>query len=646
MKNKFTVLVVILASIIVLRSSFIGNTHQAFHSPEDITFLKAHFMPPLDSGQYFSLPENCKGCHGFDSLGLANVDVNGMDVNLFDDWETSMMALAAVDPFWKAKVSHESLVNPANALELQTLCTKCHAPLGHYTAFYKNEPHYTLADLSTDSLGQSGVSCHGCHGVKDSSSLGSLFSGHLPYDTNRFVYGPFTAPMTGPMQLYVGLTPAYSPHISESKTCSPCHTLISNSVDLNGVPTGNTFVEQATYHEYLNSDYPLIEQLTCQSCHMPKIEDPIKIANGYTALPGRTPFNLHTFSGANNFMVQLIKDNKISLGVSADDNKFDSTLKVNTDLLRHQTLDLTSQYDSAGSDTAYFSIKLKNKAGHKFPSGYPSRRAVLQFIALKSNGDTLFSSGIFDNNFEVKNINTTLETHHSFINTSSQTQVYEMVVGDVNGNRTTVLERADTTLKDNRLPPIGFTSTHFAYDTCAIVGDALTDVNFNKISGIEGSGQDIVYYHLPLNGYNGNLTVHVQVYYQTLAPAFLSDMMNYSSAEIDTFLSMYANANKAPFLIQSDTLSNILIPVGLSSIDLDQSIQVGPNPTSDGIIYIQGMPQNTDVSLYTLSGQRLSCTLQRSSKFNSIQLPASKGVYYLVFSNQKQKLIKKIVRIE
>ena len=56
-----------------------------------------------------------------------------MDVNLYDDWETSMMALSAVDPFWKAKVSHEILVNPANSLELQTLCTKCHAPLGHYT---------------------------------------------------------------------------------------------------------------------------------------------------------------------------------------------------------------------------------------------------------------------------------------------------------------------------------------------------------------------------------------------------------------------------------------------------------------------------------------------------------------------------------
>ncbi|MBK9636269.1 MAG: hypothetical protein IPO63_00015 [Bacteroidetes bacterium] len=364
------------------------------------------------------------------------------------------------------------------------------------------------------------------------------------------------------MQLYVGLTPAYSPHISESKTCSPCHTLISNTVDLSGVPTGTTFVEQATYHEYLNSDYPLVEMATCQTCHMPKIEDPIKIANGYTALPGRTPFNLHTFSGANNFMVQLIKDNKVSLGVSALDSRFDSTLKVNTELLKFQTLDLISQYDSTWNDTAYFSIQLKNKAGHKFPSGYPSRRAVVQFVALKANGDTLFSSGIFDNDFEVQNIATPFESHHEFINSPSQTQIYEMVMGDVNGNKTTVLERASAPLKDNRLPPKGFTTLHW-YDTCAIVGDALNDVDFNKTGGIEGKGHDIIHYHLPLGGYSGNLTVEVKVYYQTLPPAFLDEMKTFSSAEIDTFLSMYANANKTPILIKSDSLNNVLIPVGL-----------------------------------------------------------------------------------
>jgi hypothetical protein len=644
MKKSLLVLSSLMALVLFLRTPFVGNSHQAYHSAEEISFYKAHFSPPLDSGEYFSLPQNCKGCHGFDSLGLANVDINGMDVNLYDDWETSMMGLSGVDPFWKAKVSHETLVNPSHAAELQDLCTSCHAPLGHYTAMYKGQPHYSMADLALDSLGQSGVSCHSCHGIKDSSDLGSLFTGQIPYDTNRIVYGPFTQPMVGPMQLYVGLIPAYGPHLSESRACSPCHTLISNAVDLNGNATGTSFVEQATYHEYLNSDYPDVEQLTCQSCHMPKIEDPIKIANGYTALPGRAPFNLHTFTGANTFMVQLIKDNKAALGVTAEDKNFDSTLQANTQMLRFQTLDLFTSYDSTYADTAYFSLRLVNKAGHKFPSGYPSRRAVVQFVALKPNGDTLFASGIFDNNYEVKNINTQLEPHHRSITNAQQAQVYEMVMGDVNGDRTTVLERGYSHLKDNRIPPKGFTTLHPVYDTCAIVGDALLDPDFNKINGTEGSGQDIVRYHLALNGYNGPLNVFAHVYYQTLPPAFLAEMQNYSSAAIDTFLSMYNAANKTPMLVAADTLSNLLIPVGTDDRYLSDAVKIGPNPTADGLVYISNLAPGTELTVYSLSGQKISTTLRKNGKNHILQLPEETGVYYLVVRNGRNRSLHKILR--
>lgn len=644
MRKKLPILTAFFVLVILLRTSFPGETSKAFHSPEEISFFKSYMQTPLDSGEYFSLPQNCRGCHGYDSLGAANVDVNGMDINLYDDWETSMMGLAAVDPLWRAKVSHEILVNPAHANDLQNLCTSCHAPLGHYTAFYKGQPHYTLADLAIDSLGQSGVSCHSCHGIKDSSTLGVLFTGQIPYDTNRVVYGPFPGPFVGPMQLYVSLLPAYGPHMSESKTCSPCHTLISNTVDLTGTPTGGVFVEQATYHEYLNSDYPAGQQKTCQSCHMPQIEDPIKIANGYVSLIGRTPFNLHSFAGANSFMVQLIKDNKVSLGVTAPDKNFDSTLKANTTLMREQTLELTSTYDSSFGDTAYFSISLLNKAGHKFPSGYPSRRAVLQFIALKANGDTLFSSGVFDSTYEVRQINPTLEPHHDIISNSNQSQVYEMVMGDVNGNRTTVLERAADHLKDNRLPPLGFTTLHPAYDTCRIVGDATTDPDFNKIAGVEGSGADIVHYHVPLDGYAGDLTIYATVYYQTLPPAFLVEMQQFSSAEIDTFLSMYSTANKNPLFIASDTLNNINIPVGYASVGNREVISVWPNPTKDGNVHVTGIALNTDIECFSASGERIFTNPKRSGKIITIHLPEASGIYYLAIGKGKERILRKLIR--
>ncbi len=158
-----------------------------------------------------------------------------------------------------------------------------------------------------DSLGLDGVSCAGCHTI--GPDAGSTFSGITAYDTTRLIYGPFPGPFVGPMQLYEGYTPVYSPHMDNSAVCSSCHTLFTQTVDLSGTYTGAEFPEQATYHEYLNSSYPLAG-IQCQTCHMPQITDPIVIANGYINLQGRTPFNQHTFAGANHFMLDLIKNNK------------------------------------------------------------------------------------------------------------------------------------------------------------------------------------------------------------------------------------------------------------------------------------------------------------------------------------------------
>ena len=49
-----------------------------------------------------------------------------------------MMANSARDPFWRAKVSHEILVNPAHSVGLQDKCTSCHAEFIQSDAHQKN----------------------------------------------------------------------------------------------------------------------------------------------------------------------------------------------------------------------------------------------------------------------------------------------------------------------------------------------------------------------------------------------------------------------------------------------------------------------------------------------------------------------------
>ena len=587
----------------------------------------------IDTTAIFLPASRCKGCHGHDPLGNANVTLDGIDINLFDDWETSMMGLSGVDPLWKAKVRHEVMTNPGHATELQNLCTSCHAPMGHFAAFYKGADHYSLEDLESDSLGLSGVGCLGCHSIGQ-DGLGNRFTGDIPYDTSRVAYGPFTNPMVGPMQLYINIKPTYSDHVSQGRFCSPCHTLISNTVDLEGNPTGNSFVEQATFHEWLNSSYPA-QGTTCQTCHMPEIEDPVKIANGYTALQGRSPFNLHTFAGANSFMVDLIKRNKTALGVNANDANFDSTLAAITRNLRYNTLNAELSFPEIANDSLSFELMLTNKSGHKFPSGYPSRRAFVEFKVTTETGETLFTSGSFGSDGEIINYGGVVEPHHDVIRSENQVQIYEMNMGDVNGNFTTVLERASMYLKDNRLPPLGFTNQHASYDTMRVVGDAENDVDFNRNGSTQGTGKDIVHYKIGLNGYSGPLNVTAKVYYQTVPPEWLSEMRLLDAPEISNFLTMFDASENTPVLVAGDSLLNISNPLSTDALRVKAPVFY-PNPVMvNSGMNMQFTNKPDSMKLFSIAGQEMPVSWKKiASNLWHINLPSVTGVYILQVESQ------------
>lgn len=615
----------------------------SFHTDKEKYEFRNVLRSPIDSGEYFLHSENCQGCHGYDSLNYANIDANGVSVNVYDDWEATMMANSARDPLWRAKVSHEILVNPSHSTELQTKCTSCHAPMGNYTAHFKGINHYTISDLENDSLGLNGVSCVACHAIGP-DGLGSLFSGNIPYDSTHNEYGPYTNPLTGPMQLYVGMTPLYGSHMSESKVCSSCHTLITNTADLNGNLTGKTFVEQATFHEWKNSSYA-DDNLTCQNCHMPKILDSVIIANQYLNLPPRSPFNRHKFMGGNVFMINLIKENKNKLGITTSNRNFDSTLANTNRMLKIKSLAVDLVQDSLTSDTLFLSLKLTNKAGHKFPSGYPSRRAVVQLVAVSIAGDTVFKSGLFDPDYEVVNINSNYEEHYNVINNQERTQIYEMVMGDVNKNKTTVLERADTALKDNRIPPEGFNSFSDVYDTVKIVGSAISDPDFNRYNGgAQGTGRDVVHYRIPVAGLNSFTNVYAKVYYQTVPPGWLKEMFTYNSAPIDSFKNMYQAADKKPVLVGADSV--LSVPVGINNA-INSSLNIYPSPTTDGYLTFSlgNKTKLSYVRIYNTEGKLIKQHNGVTSENNKFvfQLPDPKGTYFIEISDGYNTYFKKVL---
>ena len=648
--KTFSVLAVV-CLLVMSGATMVNSTGPDFyyHTASELkSFGASGIELPLDSNSYFRGSGHCDGCHGFDATGNANVNAAGVDVSPIERWRSTIMANSAKDPLWKAKVSHEVMVNPTHKVELESKCTSCHAPAGNHFNLMQGENVYTMDSLSLDTVGQDGVSCMVCHSQSE-EQLGDLNSGNLNFDPSGYVYGPFDKLFTAPMVDLVGITPAYSDRINDAGICAGCHTLLTNSVDLDGNLTGQTIVEQATYHEWLNSQYDDAGAMpaTCQSCHMPRIQEPVIISANYAGLMPRAPYAIHELAGANVFMLNILKENADLLDIRANDAHFDTTIAATLRMLQEESMEMNLSLAGLSSDTVFYQMDMTNLVGHKFPSGYPSRRVFVEFVVINdANGDTVFQSGVLGSDFEINGVDTmeNFEPHYDVINEEDEVQIYEIVMGDVNGNYTATLERAFQPLKDNRFTPIGFTTSHAVYDTVLILGDALMDDNFNYSDGVEGSGTDQLRYHVPLNGFTGSVTATANVYYQTLPPRFTKEMFSYSTPEIDTFRTMYDNANKLPVLVTSDTLSQLSIITDVSNVSKPE-FSVYPNPSANGMFYIglKGGITGT-AKVWTSTGNLFH--EQVISGNTPIELNVESGVYLLELESNGIRSVNRILVTE
>ncbi len=595
---------------------------------------------------YFMASGNCYGCHGIDTMGAvwANHDASGRDVNVADAWRSTMMGNSARDPFWKAKVDHEVLVNPGHQGATEDKCTSCHAPLGMHNKHLTGGGNYSMNELYFDVVAQDGVSCMACH-KQDPDSNGLFFSGDLRFDTAQVLYGPYDEVFTGAMQSFLNITPQAGTHITRSTLCAACHTLISPAEDLAGNYTGGQFVEQATYHEWVNSAYSDPDgdnAITCQGCHVPRTTDGIVIAGLYDWLTPHAPFGEHHLVGGNVFMLQLLKSNLNELGLTAASVHFDTTIARTNRLLQQNTLMLATTVPLRDADTARIDVELINLAGHKFPSGYPSRRAFVELLVLNTANDTLFRSGGWDASYEVVGHDAEWEPHYDVITSEGQAQIYEMVMGDVNGDKTTVLARANSPLKDNRLAPLGFTTAHYAYDTTIVAGVPASDIDFNRDAlGQEGSGTDITHYHVPMNGYTSNLRIETRVWYQAAPPRWMEEMFDMNSDDIDSFRTMYQAADGAPVLVKEQ----VVIDQGTGIDDLAElGVRVYPNPVRDGLMRIDGLSEAvTAIEVFDVRGRLVIAQRPRGERQWSTLLPESGATYLVVIHARGQRFVQRVV---
>ncbi len=441
---------------------------------------------------------------------------------------------------------------------IQEKCSRCHMGMARYQqladgdtkkdiyvlgAGYLDPAHY-LHEAAMD-----GVSCTLCHQVqKDFLGTPDSFTGQYFIDTltlppDRLIFGPYNRPRQNPMQQNTGFLPVRGNQLTDSAHCGSCHTLYTPALDGDGNYLYE-FPEQMTYLEWEHSG----STVTCQDCHLPDAVGGVKISNRPVNLPRRSPFGQHHYVGGNTFMVNLLNVNADTLGVTAEPGHLDDTFNRTLDQLDQQTatLNATATLDNG---TLSVVVEVSNLAGHKLPSGLPSRRSWLHVRVTNEQGNPVFESGkplaegkIQGNDAEDTNPNT-YEWHYDTITSEEQVQIYEPIMLNSDGEVTHTLLRAASYAKDNRLLPAGFdknpANPPSYMPDIAVYGEAANDMNFT-------GGTDQVTYNIDV-GTNELLSITVKLWYQTLSFPFVEDLRNNDALElVGNFFGMYDQETNDP----------------------------------------------------------------------------------------------------
>ncbi len=507
---------------------------------------------PTDRNAFFLASGACAVCHE----GLR--DESGADVSLGTAWRSTLMANSARDPYWQASLRAEVEAHPELRASTEELCARCHAPMAHFTASVRGEPVALLdggfldsgAPLHTFAL--DGVSCAVCHQIRDdglglpvSYSGGYVIDRELP-DGERLSFGPYSVEdaQASIMQAGSGHIPVQGLHVTSSEMCATCHVLYTPSVDVNGKPAGE-FPEQVTYLEWFYSSYRRTD--TCQQCHMPPASGGVSIAS--SSVNPRSPFAEHTFVGANAYMLQVLEEFGADLGATASATQFADARARTEAQLSDQTAKVTLENVSLSGVHFNAEVVVENLAGHKFPTGFPSRRAWLHITLVDGSGKMLFESGgVASDGSIVGNDNdasaTEFEPHYQAIVSPDQVQIYEAILRDSEGAVTTRLLHATGYLKDNRLLPWGF-EKGAPYEDIAVRGQARDDENFLE-------GGDRVLLDLPLGGSSGGpYTLTVQLLYQPVSFRWIENLRGIPGQEVDRFLGYVGSVPNTPVLVAS-----------------------------------------------------------------------------------------------
>ena len=205
--------------------------------------------------------------------------------------------------------------------------------------------------------------------------------------------------------------------------------------------------------------------------------------------------------------------------------------------------------DAVGRHARARRASCANLTGHKFPTGYPSRRAWLHVTVrdartaaslFESGG--LTPSGLDRRQRQRRQSRATFEPHYEEITQADQVQIYESIMGTPAGTPTTGLLQATQYLKDNRLLPRGFDKTHGAGGDCRVR-------RRRERRGLRRRRRPRA---LPdSRGRRGRVTVDVELRYQPIGYRWAQNLATYGGAEPKAFLTYYDSLAPSSSLVSA-----------------------------------------------------------------------------------------------
>jgi hypothetical protein len=515
------------------------------------------------TSDHFASHQACASCHLAQDGNPALRDATGRDISMVRLWRSSMMSLAGRDPVYLAAFAHELEENPAARALVETTCTRCHtasASVEHGLLGTRQ----TFAALTTgtdplSTLARDGVTCTVCHQIRD-EGLGTAasFTGGFVIGTSREIFGPHASPFAMPMRMSTGFTPVESAHVrEESGLCATCHTVITRALDDAGRPTGPSFPEQVPYLEWRNSDFAegRAASATCQRCHVPTSDvdgEPIstRISTRPLFLSERAPVGRHVFRGGNAYVLDLVAENAGWVGTAAPVDELRAAAEDSAAHLRTAASVHLERVERTG-DVLRALVRVDNHTGHRFPTGYPSRRAWLRISGLDAGGAPRWISGRVNASGALvdvrgERIDTPDRTlpHRQVISSEDEVQVWHAEMLDVSGRRTHTLLRAAAFSVDDRILPRGWSASHPDAALTSPVGTS-DDPDFMP-------GSDRVEVRIPLS--SGATRVRVELLFQSVPPTMVDAMADHPTPMYSTLLGMVRATPPTPVVVSTAEL--------------------------------------------------------------------------------------------